>query len=68
MSNSDILVNLLAILYGSFLIVTTFVSNRMTESMRIDALFIRDYSERTRPINLVVGVMVAGYAAFALLA
>lgn len=68
MNTPDTLVNALGILYGAFLIATTFVSNRVTESMRIDALFIKGYSEKTRPINLVVGIIVACYGAYSLLA
>ncbi|MBW7903777.1 MAG: hypothetical protein H3C26_20100 [Rhodocyclaceae bacterium] len=68
MKTPDTLVNVLGILYGAFLIAAAFVSNRATESMRIDALFIKGYSEKTRPINLVVGIAVACYGAWSLLA
>jgi hypothetical protein len=35
--------------------------------MRIDALFIRDYSEKTRSLNLLAGLLIGGYAAYSLL-
>ena len=66
MSNPDTLVNVLGILYGASLIGATFFRNGLTEAMRIDALFMNSHSERTRPLNLVVGVLVAGYGAYAL--
>lgn len=67
MNNPDLLVNALGILYGALLIATTFVKSRFTESMRIDALFMKEYSEQTRPLNLVVGLSVASYGAYSLL-
>ena len=35
--------------------------------MRIDALFIPQYSDNTRPLNLVVGALFAGYGIYSLL-
>ena len=50
------------------LVLTAFVRNRITEPMRIDALFMKQYTENTRPVNLVVGLLVAGYGIYSLLA
>lgn len=66
MNSPDALVNVLGCLYGLLLISATFVRSRLTEAMRIDALFIPQFSEKTRPLNLLVGLMVAGYAAYSL--
>ena len=64
----DAIVNIIGIIYGLILILTVFVRNRVIESMRVDALFIAEASEKTRPVNLLVGLLVAGYAIYSLLA
>lgn len=63
----DIIVNAGAVAYGVTLVVATFVRHPLTEAMRIDALFIPQASERTRPLNLLMGVAIAGYGAWSLL-
>lgn len=68
MNNMDIIVNAIGITYGLILILTTFVRTRFTESLRIDALFIPQPTESTRPINLIAGLLVAGYASYSFLA
>jgi hypothetical protein len=67
MNHPDVLINVIGMLYGATLIAAMFVRTGLTEAMRIDALFIREYSERTRPLNLLVGLLVAGYAIYSLL-
>jgi hypothetical protein len=62
MNHPDLFINLLGIAYGAVLIAATFVRSRLTEAMRIDALFISTYTEKTRPVNLLAGLLVAGYA------
>ena len=62
------IVNVLGILYGLILILAAFVRNKALESMRVDALFMAQPTESTRPLNLVVGLLVAGYAIYSLLA
>ncbi len=66
MNHPDVLINLLGCLYGLVLMSAMFMRTRLTEAMRIDALFIPHYSEKTRPLNLLVGLLVAGYAAYSL--
>lgn len=66
MNHPDVLVNVLGCLYGVLLVSTMFLRTRLTEAMRIDALFIPQFSERTRPLNLLVGLIVAGYAVYSL--
>jgi hypothetical protein len=67
MNHPDVLVNVLGILYGALLISATFVRSRLTEAMRIDALFMKEYTEKTRPLNLLAGLLVAGYGIYSLL-
>jgi hypothetical protein len=67
MNNPDLLINLLGCLYGVLLVSAMFIRTPFTEAMRIDALFIPSYSEKTRPLNLLAGLLVAGYAAYSLL-
>lgn len=68
MKNLDTIVNSIGVGYGIMLVLTAFVRNRITEPMRIDALFMKQYTENTRPVNLVVGLLVAGYGIYSLLA
>jgi len=67
MNQADLLINLLGCAYGVVLIAATFLRTPLTEAMRIDALFIPQYSEKTRPLNLLAGMLVAGYAMYSLL-
>lgn len=68
MNKQDIIVNTLGIGYGVVLILATFVRHRFIEPMRIDALFMKQATESTRPINLVFGLLIAGYAIYSLTA
>jgi hypothetical protein len=65
--NFDVLVNAIGVGYGLVLILTAFVRSRVTEALRIDALFIKQYTENTRPLNLVAGFLIAGYGLYSLL-
>jgi len=65
--NLDTIVNAVGVVYGSLLVLTAFARTRITEPMRIDALFMKQPTESTRPLNLVVGLLVAGYAIYSLL-
>jgi hypothetical protein len=62
----DIAVNAGAIAYGLALVVGTFVRTRVTEALRVDSLFIPQAGEKTRPLNLVLGLLIAGYGAWSL--
>ncbi|MDP2783636.1 MAG: hypothetical protein Q8O38_03430 [Sulfurimicrobium sp.] len=64
--NLDTIVNVIGIAYGLLLVVAFFVRSKLTESMRVDALFIKQATEQTRPLNLVVGLLVAGYGIYSL--
>jgi len=48
------------------LVLAAFVRSRFTEAMRIDALFMKQATDNTRPLNLVVGLLVAGYGIYSL--
>ena len=67
MKNLDIIVNSLGITYGIILILTVFVRTQFTESMRVDALLMPQPTESTRPVNLVIGLLVAGYGIYSLM-
>jgi len=62
----DTVVNAGAIAYGIVLILAMFVRTPVTEAMRVDALFMPQASENTRPLNLVFGLLIAGYGAWSL--
>jgi hypothetical protein len=47
-------------------VLAAFVRTPLTEALRVDALFIPQASEKTRPRNLVLGLAIAGYGAWAL--
>ena len=62
----DTAVNAGAIAYGLLLVLGTFVRTTLTEALRIDALFIPQAGEKTRPLNLVLGLLIAGYGAWSM--
>lgn len=64
----DLFIHVLGIAYGLLLVAATFMRSPLIDAMRIDALFIREYSEQTRPLNLLAGMLVTGYALYSLLA
>jgi len=63
----DTTVNIIGVIYGLILILAFFVRNKALDSMRVDVLFMPQPTEKTRPVNLVVGFLVAGYAFYSLL-
>jgi hypothetical protein len=63
----DTIVNAGAVAYGLVLVVAAFVRTPLTEALRVDALFLPQAGEKTRPLNLVLGLAVAGYGAWSLL-
>ena len=65
-SSMDHAVNAGAIAYGLLLVLGTFVRTSLTEALRIDALFIPQAGEKTRPLNLVLGLLIAGYGAWSM--
>lgn len=67
MQNMNTVVTVVGIIYGCVLILAAFVRNQIIEAMRIDALVIPQPTESTRPINLVVGLLIAGYGIYSLL-
>jgi len=67
MKNLDTIVTIAGIIYGVWLILIVFVRNKFTEAFRLDVMFMPNSSESTRPLNLVVGVLVAGYSIYSLL-
>jgi hypothetical protein len=62
----DIVVNAGAIAYGIVLVLGVFVRTSVTEAMRVDTLFVPGAGEKTRPVNLVLGLLIAGYGAWSL--
>lgn len=68
MENLDIIVTVFGMIYGLLLILVTFVRNKVTEAIRIDALFIPQPTDATRPLNLIAGLLFAGYSIYSLLA
>ncbi len=62
------IINIIGIIYGLILILTLFVRNRFMELIRVDALFMPQPTEKTRLVNLIVGLLVAGYAIYSLMA
>lgn len=62
----DTLVNAGAVAYGAVLILAAFVRSGLTEALRIDALFLPQAGDRTRPLNLIAGLLIAGYGAWSL--
>lgn len=68
MVNLDTIVTAIGIIYGGMLILAAFYRSRITEAFRIDALLLSKPSESTRPLNLVAGLLAAGYSIYLLIA
>ncbi len=68
MKNLDATITAIGLIYGLLLIGTYLVPTKATEAFRIDALFMPNPSEATRPLNLVAGLLFAGYSIYSLLA
>lgn len=62
----DTILTVSGIIYGAVLIISTFVKNRFTEAMRIDALMLPNATQNTRILNLVIGLMMLGYMIYTL--
>ncbi len=58
------LVNAGAVVYGLVLVASMFLRSPLTEALRVDALFLPQASEKSRPLNLVFGLLIAGYGAW----
>ena len=67
MQNINTIVTVVGIIYGFVLILIVFVRVKFLEAMRIDALVIPQPTESTRPVNLVAGLLIAGYGIYSLL-
>lgn len=62
-------INIIGVLYGMVLILAACIrSDRILEAMRIDALVLAHPTEGSRPVNLVAGLLVTGYAVYSLFA
>ena len=64
MKNMDTIFTVVGIIYGFVLILATFVRHKAIETLRVDALFMPQPTENTRPVNLVVGLLVSGYGIY----
>lgn len=62
----DPLIHLGAIAYGALLVLGLFVRTPVTEALRIDAMFIPQAGDASRPLNLLLGLLIAGYGAWSL--
>lgn len=62
----DQLINLGAVIYGIVLISTLFLRTPITEALRVDTLFAPNAGEGSRPLNAVLGAVIAGYGAWSL--
>lgn len=67
MHNMDVIVSVIGIIYGLVLISAAFVRVKFIELMRIDALVIPQPTDSTRPVNLVAGLLIAGYGIYSLM-
>lgn len=62
----DALVNVGAIAYGAMLVLGMFVRHPVIEALRVDAMFLPHADEKSRPLNLLLGLLIAGYGAWSL--
>ncbi len=62
----DQMIHFGAIAYGLLLVLGMFVRTPVTEALRIDALFIPQAGDASRPLNVLLGLLIAGYGAWSL--
>lgn len=62
----DQMIHVGAIAYGALLVLGLFVRTPLTEALRMDALFIPQAGDASRPLNLLLGLLIAGYGAWSL--
>lgn len=62
----DFFITIGGIVYGAALIYSFFFTNKLTELLRVDTLFMPNASEKTRGVNIVAGLLALGYSAYAL--
>lgn len=67
MSTLETGLTIFGMIYGGFLIICAFVSNRLTDALRLDALFIPRPTPQTRLLNAVFGMAALGYYGYSLL-
>lgn len=67
MNTLDAILIIIGLTYGVFLIICTFVSNRFTEALRLDALFMPRPTPGSRKLNLLFGLAAIGYYGYSLL-
>jgi len=60
------LVNAGAVVYGLVLVASMFMRSPLTEALRVDALFLPQASEKSRPLTWLFGLLIAGYGAWSL--
>ena len=67
MSALSITLDIITLLYGFVLILAAFISNRITETFRLDTFFTPRPTEATRMINLPAGMLAIGYTLYTML-
>jgi|MudIll2142460700_1097286.scaffolds.fasta_scaffold528708_1 hypothetical protein len=66
MEHFDTIITITGFVYGFLLILAAFVSNKVTEAFRIDALFLPKPTEATRKINFIAGAAIIAYNIYSL--
>lgn len=64
----DLIVTTGGIVYGVVLVSVVFFRNGFTEALRIDALLAPKPTDTTRPLNLVIGLVLIAYNGYSLFA
>ena len=62
----DQMIHVGAIAYGVLLMLGLFVRTPVTEALRIDAMFIPQAGDASRPLNGLLGLLIARYGAWSL--
>ena len=63
----DLIVTAGGIVYGLVLVGAVFFRTGFTEALRIDALLVPKPTDATRPLNLVIGLLLIGYNGYSLI-
>lgn len=66
-STMDVILMILGVGYGIILILSAFMSNRITESFRLDTFFIPRPTLLTKKMNLFFGLIVIAISIYSLI-
>jgi len=63
-STTDIILFILGVFYGTVLMLSGFINNRLVENFRLDTFFTTKPTPRTKILNIFFGLIVLGLSIY----